>query len=42
MAGLSSQEQKALHIFKQKAMESFENQLHSIQLFGSKARGNAH
>lgn len=41
MVGLTKKEKEALALFKQRVLEAFPDQVDSIQLFGSKARGDA-
>lgn len=41
MAGLTEQDKQALQGFKQAIFQAFPEQIESIQLFGSKARGDA-
>lgn len=41
MAGLTTKDKEALKLFKEKLLQEFADQIDSIQLFGSKARGEA-
>lgn len=41
MAGLTIKDKEALKLFKEKLMLEFADQVDSVQLFGSKARGEA-
>ena len=41
MKGLTQQDIRALRLFKQRLVEQFPNTVASLQLFGSKARGEA-
>lgn len=41
MAGLTDKEKEALRLFKKQLEQEFSDQIQSIQLFGSKARGDA-
>jgi predicted nucleotidyltransferase len=40
-SSLTKKEKQALKLFKKELQKAFPNQLHSLKLFGSKARGDA-
>lgn len=42
MEGLTKKEEEVLQLFKQRVLAAFPHAVVSIQLFGSKARGDAH